>query len=46
MAEHKPVWIESELTKTTSFAKTVPGAEVNFFRSRLQCGSQVQEQNE
>jgi hypothetical protein len=37
MAEHKRVWIESELTKTTSFAKTDPGAEVNFFPYRPQC---------
>jgi hypothetical protein len=46
MAEHKRVWIESELTKTTSFAKTDPGAEVNFLRYRLRCRSQVQEENE
>jgi len=46
MAEHKRVWIESELTKTASFAKTASGAEVNFFRYRLRCRSQVRGQNE
>ena len=38
--------IESELTKTTSFAKTAPGVEVNFFPWRLRWRSKVQEQNE
>ena len=46
MPEHKRAWIESELTKTTSFAKTAPGAEVNLLRYRLRCRSQVQEENE
>ena len=46
MVEHKRARIESELTKTTSFAKTDPGAEVNFFRYRLRCRTQVQEENE